>query len=229
MNPTIKSRLTSKKVLIPTAIATVLGTAGVVLGANYNNAQIEACNSGTDNKACEYVLTLNPKDHYISKLDPQVLAKRDARLAAEAEAKQKADAEAEAERVAARQAADAALAEKEKQRERIAANARAAEAKFKAEGWTEQEDGIYTRWCTQTCTKTGVIGDNTYALMEVYAKGRAAGDIYAQVNLLQDGVVVGYTNDTLFLSQGQKGILTFDTYKSANSMELTKFNVRGSW
>ena len=131
--------------------------------------------------------------------------------------------------IAARKASDAALAEQKELRERNAATARAAEAAFVAEGWTEQEDGIYTRWCTQTCSKTGVIGDNTYGLMEVYAKDRAAGDIYAQVNLLQNGVVVGYTNDTLFLSQGQKGILTFDTYRSADSMELTKFNVRGSW
>lgn len=61
--------------------------------------------------------------------------------------------------------------------------------------------------------------------MEVWAKDKAAGDIYAQINFLKNDIVIGWTNNTLFLSKGQKGILTFDSYQSADAMQLTKFSI----
>ena len=105
-----------------------------------------------------------------------------------------------------------------------------AEAKFKEEGWFQLEPGIYGRWCTETCSNADVIGDATYWLMEVWAKEKAAGDIYAQVNILKDGVVIGWTNDTAFLSEGQKGVLTFSKYLPGGagqySAQIVKFNAR---
>jgi len=124
-----------------------------------------------------------------------------------------------------------AQAEREKKAaivKKAAAEKAAADAKFKAEGWFQVATGIYGRWCTQTCNNSKVIGDSTYWLMEVWAKDRAAGDIYARINILSNGTVVGWTNDTAYLSLGQKGILTFSTYqKGATGAELTEFNARG--
>lgn len=231
MTNNLKSRLTSKKVLLPTAIAATLAAGAFVLGTNHNNAQIKACNTGNDDEACEYVLSLNPKDHYKSKLDTKVLARRDERIAAAAEKEREAEAKAEADRIAARKAADKALAEQKKQREKLAAEARAAEAKFKAEGWFELATGIYGRWCTQTCSNASVIGDAAYWLLEVWAKDRAAGDIYARINVMQNGTVIGWTNDTTYLSLGQRGVMTFDKYLPGDgsnyTAQLTEFNARG--
>ncbi|QNI68489.1 hypothetical protein [Synechococcus sp. BMK-MC-1] len=231
MTDNLKSRLTSKKVLLPTAIVAALVAGTFVLGTNHNNAQIEACNTGNDDEACEYVLSLNPKDSYKSKLDPKVLAARGERIAAAAEKEREAEAKAEADRVAAREAADKALAEQKRQREKAAAEARAAEAKFKAEGWFELATGIYGRWCTDTCSKASVIGNQIYWLLEVWAKDRAAGNIYARVNILQNGTVVGWTNDTAYLSKGQRGVMTFAKYLpgygSNYGAQITEFNARG--
>ena len=47
------------------------------------------------------------------------------------------------------------------------------------------------------------------------------------VNLIKNDVVVGWTNDTLYLSKGQRGVLTFDSYKDFDSARLVQFNVRG--
>jgi hypothetical protein len=63
--------------------------------------------------------------------------------------------------------------------------------------------------------------------MEVWAKDRAAGDIYARVNLVRNGVVIGWTNDTSYLSQGQRGVLAFDSYQSFDNVQITEFNARG--
>ena len=46
-------------------------------------------------------------------------------------------------------------------------------------------------------------------------------------NLLKNDVVTGWTNDTLYLSKGQKGILVFDTYQDFDTTQLVEFNVRG--
>jgi len=97
------------------------------------------------------------------------------------------------------------------------------EAKVKAEGWYEMKPGIYARWCTETCSLAKVIGSGSYSLMEVWAKDAHAGDIYARVVLLRDGEVVGYIKDTIHLSRGQRGVLTFDSYYDADSAKLTEF------
>ena len=116
----------------------------------------------------------------------------------------------------------------ESQRNAKIAEAKAqADAKFKAEGWWEAQPGIFVRWCTNTCNNSKVIGDNRYSLMEVWAKDAHAGDIYAQVNLERSGVVIGWTNDTMYLSRGQRGVLTFDSYQYFDQAQLVKFNARG--
>ena len=96
-------------------------------------------------------------------------------------------------------------------------------------GWREQLSGIYVRWCTKTCSQADVIGDSTFALMEVWCKERACGDIYAQANFVKDGTAVGWTNDTLYLGYGQKGVLTFQKYgyRGGGSAQLVKFTARG--
>jgi len=138
--------------------------------------------------------------------------------------RKEAKAKAEAERKAAeqRQAEAAAKVIAERQAKKAAA-----EAKFKAEGWFQLKPGIYGRWCTKTCSRAKVIGSGTYSLMEVWAKDAHAGDIYARVNLLRNDVVIGWTNDTMYLSRGQRGVLTFDSYINADSAQLTEFNARG--
>lgn len=89
----------------------------------------------------------------------------------------------------------------------------AAKAKFKAEGWWEQKPGIFMRWCDRehpSCpgpTSNGY-SDYTWRAM-VWCKERACGDIYARLNILQNGVVVGWTNDTAYGGYGQKVVLTF--------------------
>ena len=133
-----------------------------------------------------------------------------------------------------RKAASVKIKAEEKARKaKIAEENRKAEAKFKAEGWFQVSPGIYGRWCTETCSRAEVIGSSSYWLMEVWAKDRAAGDIYAQINVMQNGTVIGWTNDTAFLAQGQKGVLTFTKYLPGNGSQyqaqLVKFNARGSW
>ena len=107
----------------------------------------------------------------------------------------------------------------------------AAEAKMKAEGWFQIQRGIYGRWCNDTCSRAEVIGNSSYWLLEVYCKDRSCGDIYAQLNISKNGTVVGWTNDTAYLSRGQKGILTFQKYGLVNGAaytgDLVKFNARG--
>lgn len=112
-----------------------------------------------------------------------------------------------------------------------AAKEKAAQAKFEAEGWFQLEPGIYGRWCTETCSTAEVIGNQSYWLMEVWAKDRAAGDVYAQINIIRDGVIIGWTNDTAYIDQGQRAVLTFGKYGLNNpgqhQAQLVKFNARG--
>lgn len=108
----------------------------------------------------------------------------------------------------------------------------AAEARFKAEGWWEQEPGVFLRWCTKTCSTADVIGDASYWLMEVWCRDRACGDVYAQMNILRGGTAVGWTNDTMYLGYGQKGVLTFQKYGlpgggASYKGRLVKFSARG--
>ena len=106
-----------------------------------------------------------------------------------------------------------------------------ADAKFEAEGWFQLEPGIYGRWCNKTCSTAEVIGGQAYWLMEVWAKDRAAGDVYAQINIMRDGVIIGWTNDTAYIGRGQRAVLTFGKYGLNNpgqhQAQLVKFNARG--
>ena len=117
---------------------------------------------------------------------------------------------------------------KRKEQQRIARIKREKE-EFDRMGWSEQQSGIFVRWCTDTCSRAGLIGDGSYSLMEVWCRDRACGDIYAQVNFIRNGSVVGWTNDTLYLGYGQKGVLTFQKYglRGGNSTQLVKFSARG--
>ena len=119
---------------------------------------------------------------------------------------------------------------KRKEQQRLARIRREKE-EFDRMGWWEQEPGIFVRWCTKTCSSAGVIGDSSYWLMEVWCKERSCGDIYAQMNIERNGTVVGWTNDTMYLSKGQKGVLTFQKYGlpgggGAHQGRLVKFSAR---
>ena len=201
-----------------------LYTVGVIAGPSEeqiaeNKANIDRCvELKGDTNACDRI---NRSKAYIPNgyqptVDLTVSLRKEAKVKAEADKKaaKQRQAEAEAKVIAERQAKEAA-----------------AEAKFQAEGWFQLQPGIYGRWCTQTCSNADVIGSASYWLMEVWAKDRAAGDIYAQINVLEDGVVVGWTNDTAYLSQGQRGVLTFSKYTpghgSRYTAQLVKFNARG--
>lgn len=105
------------------------------------------------------------------------------------------------------------------------------EAKFKAEGWWEASTGIYARYCTKgpkPCSRSGVIGDASFVLVEVWCKDSACGDIYGRVNLLSaSGTVVGWTNDTGYGGYGQKVVLTFDSYQDGwSTAQITKLSFR---
>lgn len=215
-----KSLLKSKPFLYASSTAAVVafGVGGLfLLGTNHNNAQIDACNTGNDDKACEYVLSLNPKDHYKSKLYSAVLKARDDR--------QVAEVKAAAERNI-RIAAAAEASRKQEAEER--AEAAAVEAKFKAEGWWEQEPGIFVRWCEDSnCPgrASDHYSDYVWRAM-VYCRDRACGDIYARLNILQDDIVVGWTNETAYGGRGQKVVLTFGS-STQGSGRIVEFTARG--
>ena len=205
-----------KRYLFP--LIAVGGFTGIgILGNIMISNDISQCNSG-DTAACDSIMELHSSSadkitnkDYLDKL--AALQKK------EAEAKAKADAEVAA-----------ALEKEEAERKKAADKRRAEEAAFKAEGWFQLSPGIYGRWCTQTCSKAGVIGDSAYWLLEVWAKERSAGDIYARINVMQNGTVVGWTNDTSYLSKGQKGVMTFTKYLPGSGSnykaQLTEFNAR---
>jgi hypothetical protein len=97
-------------------------------------------------------------------------------------------------------------------------------------GWRQSDHpGVYWRWCdSPDCSTNKVIGDNSYALAQVWCKTRACGDIYARVNFISDsGVVIGWTNDTGYGDYGQKVQLTFQSSDSEwSKVRLTELNIR---
>ena len=204
------------KFLIAAATASAVGLAGLYSVGNASlQKELTDCNKG--NTAICYGVS----DHLQNKITNIQYHDRlqTAKFVRQAEEKK-----AEEAREAVRKNLEAEEAK------RIAA-ANAAEAKFKAEGWFELEPGIYGRWCTETCSTAEVIGDQAYWLMEVWAKDRAAGDVYAQINVIRNGVIIGWTNDTAYIGAGQRAVLTFGKYGLDNSgqytAELVKFNARG--
>ena len=110
---------------------------------------------------------------------------------------------------------------------------KAAEAKFKAEGWWEKKPGIFVKWCKNAsnsypkrgdCPYTDTYMDSVWRMM-VWCKERSCGNIYAKINILQgsDGPVVGWTNDTAYGDYGQKVVLTFQTSSNGNTASLVEF------
>ena len=124
----------------------------------------------------------------------------------------------------------AAIEEEKKEKARLARIKRE-EEEFKRLKWWEASNGIYARYCTsgpKPCSSSGVIGDASYVLVEIWCKERACGDIYGRVNLLNNsGTVVGWTNDTGYGGFGQKVVLTFDTYREGwSKAQITDLSFR---
>jgi hypothetical protein len=99
----------------------------------------------------------------------------------------------------------------------------AAEAKFKAEGWWEQKPGIFVRWCSKGpyCPGKRSYQDYSWRAM-VWCKERACGNIYAKLNIIQNDIVVGWTNETAYGGYGQKVVLTFGS-STRGSGRLVEF------
>ena len=134
--------------------------------------------------------------------------------------------QAEAEREYQERRKAAAEQRKAEAAEREAEAAEAA-AKFKAEGWWEEQPGIFVRWCDGThlpCPRTSSVSDYVWRAM-VWCKERACGDIYARLNILQNDVVVDWTNDSAYGGQGQKVVLTFGAYTQGQG-QLVEFSAR---
>ena len=97
------------------------------------------------------------------------------------------------------------------------------------EGWeATSKEGVYSKWCkVGECDTSRLIGEQRYAILMLWCKETACGDIYAQVNLLNaSGVVIGYTNDTGYGNKGDKVQLTLSSYSDFSKMQLTELNLR---
>lgn len=122
-----------------------------------------------------------------------------------------------------------ALQKLEEQQAKRLAERRAKEAAFKAEGWWEQTPGIFVRWCgsgNPPCPGPTSNGYSDYIWrMMVWCKERACGDIYAKINIEQQGTVVGWTNATAYGAYGKKVVIMFGSslHGSAN---LVQFSAR---
>lgn len=139
-----------------------------------------------------------------------------------------AEAKADAERLAEQKKFQAQQAEQRLAEERAKKAAAAAEAKFRAEGWSDTDRaGVYWRWCSQDCDSSKAIAGR-YVIAEVWCRDTACGDIYGRVNLMnKQGTVIGWTNDTAYGDVGQKVLLTFDSYQDFDTVRLTELNIRG--
>lgn len=105
----------------------------------------------------------------------------------------------------------------------------AAEAKFKAEGWWKETNGIYVRWCTDENPCPGSPKDHYTKVVwraMVWCKERPCGDIYARLNISKDDVIIGWTNATGYGDYGQKVVLTFGSHLSGNG-QIVDFRARG--
>ena len=202
------------------AIGALIGTSAGMIADN--KTDIDRCIRLKGNSdACDRIRTTSEyvPDCYQPTIDIALGLRKDTLQRREVIKQKRAAEFAEASKKGA-----AAIAKQDAERKQAAAQA---DAKFKAEGWWEAQPCIFVRWCTETCNNSKVIGDNRYSLMEVWAKDAHAGDIYAQVNLEHNGVVIGWTNDTMYLSRGQRGVLTFDSHQHFDQAQLVKFNARG--
>ena len=199
--------VTTMKFLIAAATASAVGLAGLYSVGNASlQKALTDCNKGNTAICYGVASHLQNKITNIQYHDRLQAAK----LARQAEEKKAEEA---------REAAEA---------KRIAA-ANAAEAKFKAEGWWEVSDGVYMRWCTDTNPCPGSANDHytdyVWRAM-VWCKEQACGDIYARINITNNGTVMGWTNETAYGDYGQKVVLTFGSHVHG-SAELTEFIARG--
>ena len=95
-------------------------------------------------------------------------------------------------------------------------------------GWWEQEPGIFVRWCARPAIGRSDRG-SSYWLMEVWCKERSV--VTSRPNEHREWLIVGWTSDTMYLSKGQKGVLTFQKYGlpgggGAVQGRLVKFSTR---
>ena len=163
------------------------------LGSIEGNKKVESAKA-TSLRNAEHCITVNSKPNAspttaCDRAKPNLLSEEKRAEFSVAFAKH---TEMKAKKAAERKAANEKWRAEQKAKEAKRAEAkRQADAKFKAEGWWQAQPGIYVRWCTQTCSNAEVIGNASYWLMEVWAKDRAAGDIYAQINVLKGGTVIG--------------------------------------
>ena len=213
-----------KRFLFPlVAVAGLSGLAaiGAIVGPSEeliadNKANIDRCiELKGDTGACDRIKTTRAyiPNGYQPTTDIALGLRKDALKQAKAEAEKQAAARKER-----KAAADAKLAEAKA----------AAEAKFQAEGWWEQEPGIFVRWCGGDygyCPGKASYQDYTWRAM-VWCKERACGDIYARLNISQNGTVVGWTNETAYGGYGQKVVLTFGSH-TRGSGRIVEFNARG--
>ena len=207
-----------KRFLIPAVV--VGGFTGLVaLGATLNETDLAQCNNG-DAVACVEAYKIEANHERITNQKwLSAFKESEAKRIAE---KQKLEAD--------RKAAFAKLEAEEKARKaKLAEQNRIEAAKFKAEGWWEIQDGIFIRWCDRehpSCPgNTRSYTDYTWRAM-VWCKERACGDIYARMNISQNGTVVGWTNETAYGGYNQKVVLTFGSY-TQGSGRIVEFRARG--
>ena len=225
-NPTMK-----KHFLFPlVAVAGLAGMAaiGALVGPTEgmiadNKTDIDRCiELKGDTDACDRIKTTSGYvlDGYQPTIDIALGLRKDALRQAEVIEQKRAADLAEA-----RKKADAALAKQAADREQAAAKAK---ADFEAEGWWEQEPGIFVRWCGGEhgyCPGEESYQDYSWRAM-VWCKERACGDIYARMNISQNGTVVGWTNETAYGGYGQNVVITFGSYISCSG-SIVEFNARG--
>ena len=76
--------------------------------------------------------------------------------------------------------------------------------------WSRPTAGVYVRPAENDCDLSSKIGSGPAFCFIVWAKDRSA-DIYSKGNVINNqDVVVGWTNDTLYLDKGQQGQLLFE-------------------
>ena len=215
-----------KKRILFSAIA-VAALGGLAVHANNTQQnKLKAANL----RNAEYCITVNSKPNAsptntCDRVNPDLLSED---KQAEFSVAFAQHTEIKAKKAAERKVALAEMEAKEKARKAKAAEEnRKAAAKFAAEGWWQQQPGIYVRWCTDKnpCPYTKSYQDYTWKAM-VWCKERACGDIYARLNISQNGTVVGWTNETAYGGYNQKVVLTFGSYTRGRG-NIVEFSARG--
>lgn len=100
-------------------------------------------------------------------------------------------------------------------------------ATSKTEGWWQIQKGIFGRWCTiaDPCPSVPGFYKNSWQAM-IWCKDADCGDINARVNILRDGVIVGWTNESAYANKGDKVVLTFNS-EVPGAARMVKFSASG--